>query len=660
MKTAMSRKELNKDQSKQSAMPSMVKGISFFSTALAVSSFAAPSFITTAEAATANTTTFSSGQLLSPSSFLAQAAEHARSVADANDLYASVMIAQSILESGWGQSALGSAPNYNLFGIKGSYQGNSVTMSTSEFLNGQWTTVNAQFRKYPSYRESFQDNANVIRNTSFQSGVYYYSGAWKSNTKSYRDATAWLTGRYATDPGYAGKLNSLIEAYNLTQYDTPASGNNNSSNNDSDNGNGSDNTNGGNSDNSNTNTSTYTVVSGDTLYRIALKNGVSVADIKSWNSLTSDTIYIGQKLSIKGSSNNNNNNSNNSNSNNNNGESNNNSTNASTYTVVSGDTLYRIALKNGVSVANIKSWNNLTSDTIYVGQKLSIKGSSSNNNNSNNSSNNTNGGNSSNGGTSTSTYTVVSGDTLYRIASKNGVSVANIKSWNSLTSDTIYVGQKLAIKGAASANQNNNSSTPTNNGTNNNTSNSGATDTSTYTVASGDTLYRIASNKGVSVANIKSWNNLTSDTIYVGQKLSLKGASVAQASQTTPTNTTNTNTATPTKTNATSTTTDKKYKVVSNDTLYRIAKDNKISLSDLKSWNNLTNDNIFVGQELIVAKGSTTPTTAPATNSDTYKVASGDTLYNIAKKHNISLQQLKSLNSMSTDLIVVGQTLRVK
>ena len=91
-------------------------------------------------------------------------------------------------------------------------------MPTKEYLDGQWVTVTAAFRSYNSYAESFQDHANVIRSTAF-GDTYHYSGVWKSNTSSYRDATAALAGSYATDPGYAEKLNWLIEAYNLTQYD---------------------------------------------------------------------------------------------------------------------------------------------------------------------------------------------------------------------------------------------------------------------------------------------------------------------------------------------------------------------------------------------------------------------------------------------------------
>jgi len=157
--------------------------------------------------------------------FINQFASSAKSLASANDLYASVMIAQAIIESGWGSSTLSKAPNYNLFGIKGEYNGQSVTMKTQEWSEKEgWHYVNAKFRKYPSYKESLGDNVTVLKKTSFSSGNYYYSGAWKSNTKSYKDATAYLTGRYATAPTYGSTLNSVIETYKLTQYDTTSNG----------------------------------------------------------------------------------------------------------------------------------------------------------------------------------------------------------------------------------------------------------------------------------------------------------------------------------------------------------------------------------------------------------------------------------------------------
>ncbi|MIW12490.1 autolysin, partial [Listeria monocytogenes] len=97
--------------------------------------------------------------------------------------------------------------------------------------NGNLYPIIAKFRKYPSLKESFQDNAHVLKTTSFSPGVFFYHGAWKSNTSSYRDATQWLQGRYATDTSYASKLNNLIETYNLTQYDTSSGGGSNNNNN---------------------------------------------------------------------------------------------------------------------------------------------------------------------------------------------------------------------------------------------------------------------------------------------------------------------------------------------------------------------------------------------------------------------------------------------
>lgn len=151
--------------------------------------------------------------------FLALAAPMAQQIATKYNLYASVMLAQAILESAWGQSDLATQGN-NLFGIKGDYNGAYVSMPTSEWSASQgWYQIYANFRKYPSYLESFNDNGDKLRNgLSWNSS--YYSGTWKENTSSYKDATAWLQGRYATAPNYASSLNNLIETYNLTQYDS--------------------------------------------------------------------------------------------------------------------------------------------------------------------------------------------------------------------------------------------------------------------------------------------------------------------------------------------------------------------------------------------------------------------------------------------------------
>jgi LysM repeat protein len=185
----------------------------------------------------------------------------------------------------------------------------------------------------------------------------------------------------------------------------------------------------------------YVVVSGDYLGKIAKQFGMSVAELKSLNGLTSDRIYVGDKLKVSGQ------------------------TTVVTppanntvapppvvtdtsaeYIVKSGDYLGKIAKQFGMSVAELKSLNGLTSDMIYVGDKLKVKGTAS----------------VAPAPTTpaptpiaptpapatSSEYTVISGDYLGKIASKFGMSVSDLKSLNGLSSDLIYVGQKLKVSGS--------------------------------------------------------------------------------------------------------------------------------------------------------------------------------------------------------------------
>lgn len=151
--------------------------------------------------------------------FIARIGEQARSVGQEKDLFASVMIAQAILESGSGGSELSQEPYNNLFGIKGDYEGQFVTFGTQEDDgSGNFYSIEAAFRKYPTVKESLEDYSKLL--TDGIDGVpLFYQGTWKSHSESYKNATEALTGTYATDIQYGEKLNSLIETYNLTQYD---------------------------------------------------------------------------------------------------------------------------------------------------------------------------------------------------------------------------------------------------------------------------------------------------------------------------------------------------------------------------------------------------------------------------------------------------------
>lgn len=177
---------------------------------------------------------------------------------------------------------------------------------------------------------------------------------------------------------------------------------------------------------------------------------------------------------------------------------------AATYKVKSGDSLWLIASKHNTTIAKIKSLNNMTSNMIFPNQVIQVPGSSST------TTSNTR-------PTSTSTtsyYTVKSGDSLSSIAGRHGTSYQKIMSLNGLRNTIIYPGQKLKISGTAS-------STPTTN------TGSGARpttgSTSTYTVKSGDSLSTIAAKYGTTYQKIMSLNGLSNFIIYPGQKLKVSG-----------------------------------------------------------------------------------------------------------------------------------------
>ena len=130
----------------------------------------------------------------------------------------SITAAQAILESGWGSSELAKAPNNNLFGIKDSedWNGEIVTVPTQEYVNGDYITINAAFRKYTSWNDSVVDHAKFFTSTEWRKNNYRKV----VNETDYRIAAQELKNAgYATDPSYAGKLIRLIEAYKLYEWD---------------------------------------------------------------------------------------------------------------------------------------------------------------------------------------------------------------------------------------------------------------------------------------------------------------------------------------------------------------------------------------------------------------------------------------------------------
>ena len=539
--------------------------------------------------------------------FLRNIIPAAQNVARGKDIYTSVMIAQAALESGWGTSALSKAPNHNLFGVKGSYNGQSVNMQTLEDSGGQnYYSIQADFRKYPSYQESLEDYADKIVN-GISGAPLFYSGAWKSKTNSYQDATAYLTGRYATDTAYGSKLNRIIEQFGLTKYDTETAvsmAEEIASN-----------------ETTTTTGNSYTVVSGDSLYAIARKTGTSIQDLLSLNGLNLNSIiHPGQIL----------------------------------------------ALSSKAASAETKQEESTPKEEKTSAETTNEETSSSTNQSS-----------------TAGTYTVVSGDGLYAIARKTGTSIDDLLSLNGLSlNSTIYPGQvlKLSSSSETSASEETNSTEEESSNSTQETpseesaaSSEQAATGGTYTVVSGDGLYAIARKTGISIEDLLSLNGLSlNSTIYPGQVLKLSANSeAATAEESTESTTEETQEEATTPEETTPSTNAKMYYVHSGDSLYRIAHNHGISLTTLLEWNHLSVDSIIhPGQGLIVSDGSSSSSEEAAPTAEvseetssssatTYTVQPGDGLWRIAKNHGLTLDELKSINQLTSNIIQPGQVLIV-
>lgn len=258
-----------------------------------------------------------------------------------------------------------------------------------------------------------------------------------------------------------------------------------------------------------------------------------------------------------------------------------------TYVVQKGDSLYSIANKLGTTVSELKKENNLTTNTLQIGEVLRIPTKEIYEGEEN-------------------VYIVQKGDTLYSVAMANNTTVDELKRINNLTSNILSTGQLLKIPSALLPE-------------------------STYIVKKGDSLYSIANKYNTTVDELKRINNLTSNILSIGQVLKLPSDKVSDVEK--EENTIN-------------------YTVQKGDSLYSIARKYSTTIDKIKDLNNLTTNLLSIGQVLLIPTDTNLETT--------YTVQKGDSLYSIAKKYNTTVDRLKQLNNLKSNLLSIGQILIVR
>lgn len=198
-------------------------------------------------------------------------------------------------------------------------------------------------------------------------------------------------------------------------------------------------------------------------------------------------------------------------------------------------------------------------------------------------------------------YTVKSGDSLWSISRKFGVSVSELKEANNLSSNLLSIGQNLIIPGKVPEKE-----------------------SDEYVVQKGDTLYSIARKFNTTVDNLKSLNNITTDSLAIGQILKIPGEVSIKENT---------------------------YTVKKGDSLYSIARANNTTVDKLKNINNLTSNNLSIGQVLKLPSGDTTK------DNVVYTVKKGDSLYSIAREYGTTVDALKKLNNITSNTLSIGQKL---
>ncbi|MGL4389183.1 MAG: LysM peptidoglycan-binding domain-containing protein [Brevinema sp.] len=366
---------------------------------------------------------------------------------------------------------------------------------------------------------------------------------------------------------------------------------------------------------SNLNAAVYKVQKGDSLWDISSKFKVPMATLRKINDFYGEHVRIGQQLFIPDS--------------------------IELYTVKEGDTYDNIAKKFQTKVKYIITLNNISENHTFPGQilkipvenkvfqheeiKMSVEKPIN---------------------YTPIVYKVRKGDTLSDVALKYRTTVPSLRELNKKTSTQIYVGERLIV-----GNRSTSSISQSKGSSENNTTDKLKT---THTVLRNQNLAVIANKYNVSINDLKKWNNKRSSTLHVGEKLIVYSDKLPEKSTIVKTS---------------ESIKKPSYRVINytvrkGDHLLLIAAKFGVKFSDLKKWNNKSNDRIYMGERIrihIPKKINEGESVAKADNTRliTYTVKKGDTLGEIALKHKISSVQLRSWNRKSNSHIYLGEKLKI-
>ena len=357
---------------------------------------------------------------------------------------------------------------------------------------------------------------------------------------------------------------------------------------------------------------THIVKSGEALSLIAREYNQSTADLVAYNNLKKTTVYVGQKIKIPGGA-----------------------TQISpapvpkvvqkpiVHTVKAGDVLSLIAHQYNQTTEDLVAYNNLKKTTVYVGQKIKIPGETTQ---TSSSQNKPAVAPAANVVQKPTVHTVKPGEALSIIAREYNQSTAELVAFNNLKKTTVYIGQKIKIPGGSVQNK------PV--------VRQPVQKPVIHQVKSGESLSVIASRYNTSTSTLKSYNNLKTTSLKVGQKIKIPGTGSVDKN---------------TVEKVVKVSRPTRHKVKSGESLSVIAQKYDLTSKQLKAYNKLSSSRLLVGQTVNIPSENYVVPIRPSTHT----VSSGQSLSVIAQKYDITTQSLKQFNNLRSSSLKVGQKLKI-